>query len=192
MMKFEKKWINLPIKLKKILTKLLILLVIPTISFAKNSIINVTGFPTVIDGDTIKVNNFKIRFEGIDAPESYFKGKKQICYDKNKKKIYCGKMSKDILTKKIRGFKVDCKLTKKDRYKRFLGECYLKGESISSYMVRSGYAFAYRRYSVKFIKDELYAKKNELGLWSMQFEYPWLWRKQSKIQISLPPFKIIR
>ena len=47
-------------------------------------------------------------------------------------------------------------------------------------MVRSGYAFAYRKYSTKFVQDEDYAKKNKLGLWQMNFEYPWVYRKTSK------------
>ena len=27
------------------------------------------GFPNIIDGDTIRIENYKIRLEGIDAPE---------------------------------------------------------------------------------------------------------------------------
>jgi endonuclease YncB( thermonuclease family) len=52
------------------------------------------------------------------------------------------------------------------------------GESISKYLVRNGYAFAYREYSKKFIKDENYAKKNKLGFWDMEFEFPWDFRKK--------------
>ena len=40
-------------------------------------------------------------------------------------------------------------------------------------MVRSGYAFAFRKYSKKFIKDEEFAETNKLGLWKGKFEYPW-------------------
>ena len=53
----------------------------------------------------------------------------------------------------------------------------LNGESLSSFLVRSGYAFAYRKYSKKFIKEEEFAKENKLGMWSMEFEYPWDFRK---------------
>ena len=31
----------------------------------------------IVDGDTIVLNGEKIRFSGIDAPESYYRGKKQ-------------------------------------------------------------------------------------------------------------------
>ena len=47
----------------------------------------------------------------------------------------------------------------KDRYKRILAECFVGELSLSRYLVREGYAFAYRKYSKKFIKDEEYAKK---------------------------------
>jgi len=55
----------------------------------------------------------------------------------------------------------------------------VNGESLSSYLVRSGYAFAYRKYSKKFIKDEDFAKANKLGMWAMTFQYPWDFRKAS-------------
>ena len=32
----------------------------------------------------------------------------------------------------------------------------------------------------KFQKYEQYAKKLSLGLWEMQFEYPWIWRKKNR------------
>ena len=57
------------------------------------------GKPIVIDGDTINLNNKVIRFSGIDAPESYYRGKEQACY-LNEKKIFCGKLSKKNLKKK--------------------------------------------------------------------------------------------
>jgi len=42
----------------------------------------IIGKPQVTDGDTIKINNKKIRFSGIDAPESFFFGKKTTMYFK--------------------------------------------------------------------------------------------------------------
>jgi len=34
----------------------------------------------------------------------------------------------------------------------------------------------------KFVKDEDYAKTNNLGMWNMQFQYPWDWRKKNKFK----------
>ena len=53
----------------------------------------------------------------------------------------------------------------------------MNGESLSKFLVRSGYAFAYRKYSKKFIKDEEFAKTNKTGMWSMIFQYPWSFRR---------------
>ena len=67
-----------------------------------------------------------------------------------------------------------------DVYKRqVLGECFVNGESLSRYLVREGFAFAYRKYSDKFILDEEYAKSNRLGMWSMKFQFPWDYRKSN-------------
>ena len=127
----------------------------------------------ITDGDTIKINGEKIRFSGIDTPEL-----KQDCIKENIKKS-CGLKAKKILIKKIGNNKVICLKEGKDQYNRTLAECFVNNESLSSFLVRSGYAFAYRRYSKKFIKDEDYAKSKNLGMWSMEFDYPWDWRRKN-------------
>ena len=127
----------------------------------------------VVDGDTIDLNGEKIRFTGIDTPEL-----KQTCI---KEGVIdpCGVIAKEILIEKISDHKVECVSEGKDQYKRTLAECFVNGESLSIYLVRSGYAFAYRRYSKKFVKDEDYAKANQIGMWAMKFDYPWEYRKNN-------------
>ena len=125
----------------------------------------------VVDGDTIHLNGEKIRFTGIDTPEL-----KQTCIKEGVINP-CGVIAKEILIKKINDNKVECISNGKDQYKRTLAECFVNGESLSSYLVRSGYGFAYRKYSKKFILDEDYAKANKIGMWSMKFDYPWDYRK---------------
>ena len=125
----------------------------------------------IVDGDTIHLNGEKIRFTGIDTPEL-----KQTCLKKGVKDP-CGVTAKQILIDKIGNNNVECISEGKDRYKRTLAECFVNNESLSSYLVRSGYAFAYRKYSKKFIIDEDYAKVNQVGMWSMKFQYPWDYRK---------------
>jgi len=140
----------------------------------------IEGKAIVVDGDTIKINGQKIRFSGIDAPESYYNGKEQLCFE-DKKTIFCGKLSKIFLIKKINNQKIKCLIeTKTDRYKRKLGECFLKDKSLSRILVKNGYAFDYPRYSKKkYSKEQEYAKKNALGLWSMKFKFPWDFRKNN-------------
>ena len=83
-----------------------------------------------------------------------------------------------ILVKKIGNEIPECISEGKDYFKRTLAECFVNGESLSSFLVRSGYAFAFRKYSKKFVEDEEFAKENKLGLWSMTFQYPWDYRKK--------------
>jgi len=125
----------------------------------------------VVDGDTIHLNGEKIRFTGIDTPEL-----KQTCIKEGIIDL-CGVTAKEILIEKIADNKVECISEGKDQYKRTLAECFVNNTSLSSYLVRRGYAFAYRKYSKKFIADEDYAKVNQIGMWSMEFDYPWDYRK---------------
>ena len=127
----------------------------------------------ITDGDTIKINGEKIRFSGIDTPEL-----KQTCIKEGVNNS-CGLKAKQILIDKISDNNIVCNKEGKDQYKRTLAECFVNEESLSSYLVRSGYAFAYRKYSKKFIADEDYARINKLGMWSMNFEYPWDFRQNN-------------
>ena len=149
--------------MKKFLGILIVSLLCSNISLANNL--------KVVDGDTIVLNGEKIRFLGIDTPEL-----KQTCL-KDSEEVRCGMIAKKLLVKKIGNNTPICIGEKKDFYKRTLAECFINGESLSKFLVRRGYAFAYRKYSTKFIKDEDFAKANKLGMWSMTFQYPWDFRK---------------
>tara|TARA_B100001173_G_scaffold300667_1_gene300454 strand:+ start:1672 stop:2190 length:519 start_codon:yes stop_codon:yes gene_type:complete len=145
----------------------------------------ISGKANIIDGDTIKIFEEKIRFYGIDAPEI-----KQKC-KKNWVTYLCGVYSKNFLISLIADSDVTCEYTERDRYKRIIGICYLgnidlikikksKDKEINRLMVLNGHAVAYKQYSKKYIKDEKFAKSNFLGLWShdTEFEMPWEWRKK--------------
>ena len=151
--------------------KILIFYFFSSIFFLTNNLF--ASHVTVVDGDTIKIGDVKIRFSGIDAPEI-----NQTCVA-SEGKVACGKISKDTLIAKVTNNKISCTDEGKDVYGRVLGECFVNGESLSSYLVREGFAFAYRKYSNKYIQDEEYAKSNKLGMWSMEFEYPWDFRRNN-------------
>ena len=132
----------------------------------------ISGVPVITDGDTIKILNKRIRFHGIDTPE-----KKQICI-KNSKKYRCGEEATNALIKKINRKTVVCKVQEKlDRYKRYVGVCFLGDINLNKWMVRNGLAVAYKRYSKDYLRDEEYAKENKLGIWKGSFERPEKWRK---------------
>ena len=140
----------------------------------------ISGIAKVIDGDTLRIDKKKIRLFGIDAPE-----KKQQCRRSSLsisfltfgKDYPCGQISADRLRKKINDKLVVCKYSSKDRYKRFIAECFLNKTNINAWMVQTGHAVAYKKYSKKFVAQEIFAKKEKLGLWSGTFEMPWNWRK---------------
>jgi endonuclease YncB( thermonuclease family) len=131
------------------------------------------GHITVTDGDTIRIGDERIRFSGIDAPEL-----KQTCIYQSIE-FQCGEFSKTLLIQKIANQEVNCIREGNDQYGRTLAECFVGEESLSSYLIREGYAFAYRQYSDQFIQDEEYAQSRENGMWSMEFLFPWDYRKQN-------------
>ena len=87
-----------------------------------------------------------------------------------------------VLKNKISNNLVACiPENKKDKFNRVIAECYINSESLSSFMVRSGYAFDFKKYSKgKFKIEEIQAKENNAGLWRTKFDYPWIWRKNNK------------
>ena len=159
------------------------IIIIFLVLFSNSVAEEISGIPKVVDGDTVYIKNYKFRLEGIDAPEL-----KQQCKKESLKissligftfyKDYsCGKVSKEKLISKIRGSKIKCIFTTKDRYKRFISTCYMEKTNLNRWMVRNGYAIAYRRYSKKYVPDEDFAKENKLGLWQGKFMSPEKWRK---------------
>lgn len=140
----------------------------------------INGNALVVDGDTLKIKNQKIRLLGIDAPEIKQKCKKPyltIGFLVFSKSYNCGVMSKQQLMKLISKKQIKCIFDLKDRYGRAIADCYIGKKNINSWMVKNGHAIAYRKYSKKYISQEAHAKKNALGIWSGTFVKPEIWRK---------------
>ena len=129
----------------------------------------------ITDGDTIKFNNKKIRLHGIDTPEI-----KQLCKNKNGEDYKCGVKAKLALINLISSHQVKCSVHGKDRYKRLIATCFVKNININEWLVKEGWALAYRRYSKDYVDEELFAKNNKLGLWRGDFSEPWKWRRLKK------------
>lgn len=126
----------------------------------------------ITDGDTITVldsnkKQYKIRMNGIDAPE--------------RRQAY-GTKSKDALGKFIFKKEVLIKWDHRDKYKRIIGDVYLKNEYINLKMVEDGWAWHFKRYSKsqKMAKAEKEARKKKKGLWADSKEQipPWDFRKK--------------
>ena len=146
----------------------------------KKERIYIKGKASVVDGDTITINNTKIRFSGIDAPESYFYGLTQYCEKPNGKIWACGKKATAALKKLIGKNDVECSDEGNDRYGRTLSICYANGVDLQSEMVRSGMAMAYIRYSTRYESEMIEAMTNRVGIWSGDFLDPEDWRRQNR------------
>ena len=168
--------------------KAIILIIICSIFFIltykdvkSEEIKEISGNAQIIDGDTIKINSKKIRLHGIDAPEF-----KQMCTKPYLTIIFftftkdypCGKISTQKLQKKINNKVITCKILDIDRYKRLIGECYKRNLNLNSWLVSNGYAVAYRKYSKKYISNEINAKNEKKGIWQGKFEMPWNYRRK--------------
>ena len=127
----------------------------------------------VIDGDTLVIAGTRHRLIGIDAPEA-----RQTCQKANLWK--CGEAATQALQDIIaaKGGRVTCNSDKQDRYGRNLSLCFVGGVNLNAWMVRNGWAVAYRKYDRRFIGEENMARKQRLGLWSSSFVMPWVWRKR--------------
>ncbi len=73
---------------------------------------------------------------------------------------------------------VSCREKDVDRYGRIVAACLVRGEDIGHWLVRSGHALAYRRYSSDYIGAEQEAKNNRRGIWAGHTQLPWKWRKE--------------
>ena len=148
-----------------------------------SEITSITGHAEVTDGDTIKINTFKIRLNGIDAPEKKQKCKRPyleififIFYED----YSCGQKSTEALIKKINNQKITCKISNVDYFKRLIGECYKRKINLNAWLVSNGHAVAFRKYSKKYVPEEIIAKQEKRGIWQGNFEMPWDYRKSKK------------
>ena len=128
--------------------------------------------PRVIDGDSLEININKIRLFGIDAPERKQTCKKPyliISFLNFQRNYECGLMATNQLKKFINNRAIKCTSKNKDRYNRYLSTCYLKKIDINSWLVKNGYAVAYKKYSKKYILEEQEDKINKIKKFTKYF-----------------------
>ncbi len=140
----------------------------------------ISGVPRIVDGDTLTIEDVKIRLEGIDAPET-----DQVCLDQHAVKWTCGIAARDRLLERVGGRSIDCMPSGVDKYGRTLAVCRLAGEDLNAWMVRQGWALAFVRYSKVYVADEAAARGAQRGLWSGAFIAPWDWRHRDRGTVVL-------
>lgn len=156
----------------------------------------IAGRASVIDGDTIEIHGERVRFNGIDAPEST-----QLCADAGGRMYRCGTRSAEALAEWLAASSpTTCKFVERDQYGRFVGNCTrADGASVQRWLVRNGHAMDWPRYSNgEFSGEQSAARANKVGIWQGQFELPWEWRAAQREQtdsssiVSLTPSAVSR
>lgn len=137
----------------------------------------IIGPATVVDGDTLKIMDFRIRLQGIDAPEL-----RQSCHDKvTHELLQCGITAKLKLSARLNELSVTCYSRNKDRYGRYVAECQQGETDINAWLVENGWALDWPYYSHgAYASEQAAAKKSRAGIWAFNFMEPWLYRKKSK------------
>ncbi|MBN8279042.1 MAG: thermonuclease family protein [Gammaproteobacteria bacterium] len=132
----------------------------------------------VLDGDTADVQldsgPIRVRFHGVDAPE---------------KPQPLGKAAGAHLATMIQGRVVEVLPVDQDAYDRIVGVLYLGETNVNAEMVRTGYAWAYRKYLGALAGDADYcrlegqARESGFGLWSLSVSErlpPWEYRADKR------------
>ncbi|MFC3529497.1 thermonuclease family protein [Paracoccus mangrovi] len=140
------------------------------------------GVASVIDGDTIEIHGTRIRLNGIDAPESG-----QRCQNARGTAWRCGQQAALALSDRIGRRQVNCQQTDTDRYGRVVADCFAGGENLNRWMVREGWAVAYRQYSTAYIAAEDDARTGQRGIWQGRFDMPWDWRAERRSGQNVAP-----
>jgi endonuclease YncB( thermonuclease family) len=135
---------------------------------------DMVGEARIIDGDTVEIAGERIRLHGIDAPES-----RQTCSVVGEE-WRCGESATLALVDETTGQPLTCKGNKRDRYGRLIAVCYAGSEDLNAWMVREGWAVAYRRYSKDYVDEEAEARDAGNGVWRGEFMLPWKWRQTAR------------
>ena len=77
-----------------------------------------------------------------------------------------GRQANFALADRIGRATVLCEQRDIDRYGRVVAVCFKGNEDLNRWMVASGWAAAFRRYSLDYVADEDAARRNRLNIWS--------------------------
>ena len=118
---------------------------------------------SVIDGDSIRDGDRRIRLYGIDAPEL-----RQQCRD----------AARAALENLLGAQEIACQVVDTDKYGRDVARCQAGSLQINREMVRQGWAVAYDRHSLEYMIAEAEAHRARSGVWQGSFQRPEDYRRE--------------
>jgi endonuclease YncB( thermonuclease family) len=136
----------------------------------------------VIDGDTVTLTTregtkLRVRLYGIDAPE--------VRHEEIAGQPF-GNEARAALKTLVLGRRVTVEIVDIDAHRRMVGIVHRSGMDINLEMVRSGYAWAYRRYlsapyASRYLDAEREARGKRLGLWKeANPDPPWEFKRRNR------------
>lgn len=159
---------------------LCIMLALPTSADAAD----ITGTPTIVDGDTVAFGGQRVRLGAITAPET-----DQQCLDAKGEAWACGVAAREALQSFGGGKPWVCRTIGSTQFGRAVARCTAGGEDVEQWMVKNGWALASAREAKGYGKDEAEARTTKVGLWAGAFVSPRDWRRR-KNDIVLGDLKI--
>jgi endonuclease YncB( thermonuclease family) len=142
---------------------------------------DIAGPIRVVDGDTLVVQDMRIRLHGIDAPE-----REQTCTSPEGTVWACGSWVTEQVRARYERRVARCEALELDRYGRTVARCRVEGEDMARALVQEGWAFAYRRYSLDYDLDEKRAAVRGAGLHGSEVQAPAAYRAERSSTRSVP------
>src|SRR3977135_1391648 len=134
----------------------IVVLLLPAMAEAAD----ITGIAKVREGDHVQIGHTRMRLGGIDAPSV-----DQLCLNNAGERWTCGVAARDELIKHSDNKVWTCHTRQTGRRGRQVARCEVDGEDIQKWMVKSGWALSYVRFSHDYDADEKAARDVKAGMW---------------------------
>ena len=149
---------------------------------------DITGIPKIRDGDQIQIGTSRIRLGGIDAPIGG-----PVVPQQQRRALDLRRGSARRTHQACREQVLDLPCAPAtDRRGRLVARCEVDGEDIQKWLVKSGWALSYVRFSHDYDADEKAAREAKAGMWQGAFIAPWDWRVRNKKTVILGAAKAAR
>lgn len=125
----------------------------------------------VVDGDTLVLNEITYRLDGIDAPEAG-----QKCKTPTGKDWSCGTAATKEMARLTTDAVIECEALSQDGYGRTIAVCTADGVDLGATLVRTGFGWAFVKYSDRYVAEEQLARSESIGIWKALSQTAWDYR----------------